>query len=183
MWYKIKDYDGYFINKHGQILSIKRMGNPVDRILKTFTDKDGYIVVSLCKDKKSCQKRLHRLIAETFLDKNNFKYMEWEDKDKIDTNNLVINHKDENPSNNNINNLEWCTVSYNNNYGTRLKKQSVSLSKQIEKYTLENEFICDYPSIQYVCDKFGYSKASISMCCNEKRHKAYGYIWKFKERD
>ena len=34
----------------------------------------------------------------------------------------VINHKDENPNNNNVNNLEWCTVSYNNNYNNRQKK-------------------------------------------------------------
>ena len=38
-----------------------------------------------------------------------------------------VNHKDENKTNNNSNNLEWCTVAYNNTYGTRLQRQANTL--------------------------------------------------------
>ena len=48
-------------------------------------------------------KRIHRLVAETFID-NPMHYPE-------------INHKDENKKNNNVMNLEWCTSSYNKRYG------------------------------------------------------------------
>ena len=39
---------------------------------------------------------------------------------------LYINHKDENPKNNNVDNLEWCTHKYNMNYGTRNRRISNS---------------------------------------------------------
>ena len=183
MWYKLKGYGGnYLINEKSQILSIKRKGNPINRILKTFIDKDGYVIVSLHKNNKSSQKRVHRLMAETFLNKTDFKSMPWENRKTINLNDLVINHKDENSKNNQINNLEWCTVTYNNNYGTRLTKQACSKSKQIDKFTLNNEYVCSYNSIKEICDLYGYNKSCISECCNGKRNKAYGYIWKFKER-
>ena len=53
---------------------------------------------------------VHRIVAETFINNpNNYKY---------------VNHKDENPSNNCVTNLEWCTQKYNINYGTGNQKRS-----------------------------------------------------------
>ena len=39
---------------------------------------------------------------------------------------VVINHKDENRWNNNVNNLEWCTASYNNNYNNGQKRRAIT---------------------------------------------------------
>lgn len=64
----------------------------------------------LSKDGKMKHYKVHRLVAMAFIP---------------NPNNLpIINHKDENPSNNNVNNLEWCTVAYNNAYGTARKRAS-----------------------------------------------------------
>lgn len=58
------------------------------------------------------KKLIHRLVVEYFLSNlNNFP---------------IINHKDKNPLNNNVSNLEWCTKAYNNSYGNRLKRVSIT---------------------------------------------------------
>ena len=67
------------------------------------SDKDGYKEVGL-RDVRGIRKfkRVHRIVAEAFIkNPNNYKF---------------INHKDNNPSNNNMNNLEWCSIEYNNKY-------------------------------------------------------------------
>jgi hypothetical protein len=83
-----------------------------EKILKPRKDKDGYEYVVLCVNCKTKTVSVHRLVCLAFLE---------------NPNNLpCINHKDENPSNNNVENLEWCTYSYNNTYNDlahrRMKK-------------------------------------------------------------
>ena len=78
-------------------------------------EKKKYKCVYLYKDKKRFFKLVHRLVAETFIPNlQNFP---------------EINHKDENPSNNRIDNLEWCDRIYNSNYGTLKKRRSEKMKK------------------------------------------------------
>ena len=98
----------------------------------------------------------------------------------------IINHKDENPSNNNVSNLEWCDVKYNCNYGTRnerVSKKHVNRkdqSKPIRQFTKDGAFIKEYPSINEVERQTGYINSHISQCCKGKLKSAYGYIWRYK---
>lgn len=95
---KIKDYPNYSVNHYGEVFN-----NKTGRKLKPLIKK-GYCGVYLYGEghRKFCL--VHRLVAKTFISNPN-NYPE-------------INHKDENPLNNNIDNLEWCTRKYNCNYGT-----------------------------------------------------------------
>lgn len=103
----IKSLDRFIIRKDGKPLHC------YGRLLKFSTDRDGYKIVGLTKDKKLKQFKVHRVVAEAFIP---------------NPNNLpCINHKDENPANNCVDNLEWCDSKYNNNYGTRNEKLSKSL--------------------------------------------------------
>lgn len=71
--------------------------------MKLSSDKDGYLSCGvILKDGTHKRKRVHRLVAEAFIDNTN--------------NYPVVNHKDENKQNNNVENLEWCTVEYNTRY-------------------------------------------------------------------
>ena len=92
----IPNFLDYLANRLGEVYSTK--GKIVPYKLKPKTDKDGYQIVALTKDKKKKSIGIHRLIAMTYLP-NKMNLPE-------------VNHKDGNKSNNNVDNLEWCTTKY-----------------------------------------------------------------------
>ena len=109
-WRDIEGYEGlYQISNLGRVKSFPRPTTP-GGILKTIKRKDGYCSIKLSKNGKVKKVLVHRLVAKAFIP---------------NTNNLpIINHKDENPSKNIVDNLEWCDYKYNNNYGTLPKRLS-----------------------------------------------------------
>lgn len=92
---KIPDFDGlYCITEDGKIWSCRR-----NKFLKPSLDKHGYHVIHLSKKGKLFWFRVHRLVAQVFIE-NQYNKPE-------------VNHKDGNKSNNSVNNLEWVTSSEN----------------------------------------------------------------------
>ena len=82
----------------------------------------GYLRASLTKDKKTTGKYIHRLVAEAFI---------------LNVDGLpAVNHKDEDKTNNSVENLEWCDNEYNDNYGTRNKRV---IETKIKKRILDPE--------------------------------------------
>lgn len=122
----------------------------------------GYLRVGL-KNKKYFF--IHRLVAEAFLP-NPSNYKE-------------INHKDENPKNNCVDNLEWCDRTYNINYGSRTEKATSSKQKPILQFDLNGEFIKKWDSIIDVERELGFKHSNISSYCLGKKKTAYGFIWKY----
>ena len=55
------------------------------------------------------------------------------------------------------------------------------LSKVVEQYTLEGEFVAEYPSAREAGRILGFSNSCIVHCCNGKRLTHQGYKWKYKE--
>lgn len=107
---QIKGFENYTIDTDGNIYSSYRQsfGKPK----ATKINNKGYVMVSLYKDKKECMKYLHRLMAENFID---------------NTNNLPeVNHKDGNKLNNTLDNLEWCTKSYNKKHSRRVLRNNLN---------------------------------------------------------
>lgn len=88
----IKNFPGYFITDDGKVISHK-FKQP--RVMKTYYQKSGYENVKLCRNNKTYGKRIHRLVAEAFLP-NPLNLPE-------------VNHKNHNPKDNRLENLEWCT--------------------------------------------------------------------------
>lgn len=133
VWKDIIGYEGrYMISNLGRVKSLSREvsnGKGVrkidEKIITPYTDELGYKKVSLKKDNKGKTSKVHRLVAIAFIPNP--------------MNLPQVNHKDENPSNNNVDNLEWCDAKYNVNYGNHNKKLSKALmgrkldKKQVEK--------------------------------------------------
>lgn len=114
VWKDIVGYEGkYQISNYGNVKSLNYKNSGEKRKLKLIKDKNGYLTISLRKNGKLKICKAHRLVAQAFIPNPG--------------NYPIINHKDENPSNNYVDNLEWCTYKYNNNYGTRLEKFANSI--------------------------------------------------------
>lgn len=127
-------------------------------------DKDGYYFVRLNKDKKRYHVKVHRLVALAFIP---------------NPNNLpCINHKNEIKTDNNVSNLEWCNVFYNNHYNNRYSKIK-NFRKPVFQYTIEGDFVCKFESIRAAAKSIGCSKGYIGNCCNGRVKSALGYVWKF----
>ena len=125
IWKDIPNFEGYYqASNLGRIRSVTRKAKVKilhndfrtikGQLISPAITKDGYLKVSLSKNHKRYYFKVHRLIAQTFIP-NPHNYP-------------VINHKDENKQNNCVNNLEWCSIKYNCNYGSRNQKISKSNS-------------------------------------------------------
>lgn len=156
----VKGYEGlYAVTPEGEVWSYRRK-----KFLGYHYDKRGYHRVSLYKDGKIKHYCVHRLVADAYIP---------------NPENLPqINHKDENKENNCLKNLEWCNSKYNANYGTRNEKISNSLKIPILQYTLDGEFVKEWPSATDVGKEVS---GHISSCAKGSRKTAYGFIWKYKE--
>lgn len=119
----IPNYEEYYkVSNYGRVMRMKTYDSRGhlrnERIKKNSNAKDGYLHVGLYRDGKEIKHLLHKLVAEVFLDKKDFKYMPDEDPSQVDLEKLEVNHKDEDKTNNRVENLEWCTHKYNTNYGS-----------------------------------------------------------------
>lgn len=121
IWKDIDGYDGFYqVSNLGNVRSSKTKQN----IYYSDTNK-GYFRVNLYKNKKRKSYSIHRLVAEYFLDNPN--------------NYPCVNHKDCNKKNNRVDNLEWCTYKYNNNYKGHNIKKYVSMAIYYLKKEYPNE--------------------------------------------
>lgn len=121
IWKRIEEYPNYEVSNLGRVRTTKYYSNAqkkyYDRILvlKQKTNRCGYNHVGLSNENGRKNKVIHRLVAKAFIpNPNNF---------------LEVNHKDGNKQNNKVNNLEWCTRSYNVTHAYRL-----GLKKPIQEY-------------------------------------------------
>ena len=118
----VKGYDGYYeVDQFGRVFGLDRIIKVNDngrnyekpiagKQLKQSMHTNGYKTVYLTKDGKTKTLFVHRLVAEAFIP---------------NVDNLpMVNHKDEDKTNNFVENLEWCTNDYNINYGTARKRQA-----------------------------------------------------------
>lgn len=167
-WKVIPDYSNYMVSNLGRFKNLK-----TNKILRQYVVMN-YLKVPLRND-NGARKMVasHRVVALVFIVTN----------DKS----LHINHKDENKLNNIAENLEFCTMEYNNNYGTRnnriskAQRNHIRKSKKVKQYDLDGNFIREWDSI---CDagRAGYDRKAISDCCHKEKgaHTSNSFLWSFQ---
>lgn len=170
MWKDIDGYEGlYQVSDTGEVMNVR-----TGKILKAGETKSGYLKVALSKDGIKKWYAVHRIVASTFIPNP--------------LNLPCVNHRNEVKTDNRVENLEYCTVAYNNSYGTRLKRVSEKKingkkAKVVLQFSLDGTFIKEFPSVREVERQLGFFQSHISDCCrgNTRRRTYKGYIWKYKE--
>ena len=159
---KIKGYENeYMVSDDGQVFRVLKNGL---KVLAPVIDKDGYYRVTLCKGNVKKTYPIHRLVAGAFIKKKH-------------VNETVINHKDENKTNNNVSNLEWCTVKYNTNYNGTAYRRAKSRKRAVKAISENDEFYFD--SATDAARELNISRGNIFSCLNGKRKTAGGFIWEY----
>lgn len=198
-WRDIPGYKGlYQVSSAGNVKSLPKYHSKIEKMLKGYTDKDGYIKVRLCLNTKIRKSHfVHRLVAISFI--NNEKCLP-----EVDHINTIKND-------NRVENLRWCDHKSNINNATTLKKKSESrkgiifseetlrkmsnakkgkklrpnvVSKIIERNQkpvkmIDNsrKTIAVFTSMKEAGIMTGINPRRISDVCLNKRNKAGGYIW------
>ena len=125
-------------------------------IIKDKIGTDGYKIISIEGKTKS----VHRIVAEAFIPNPE--------------NKPYVNHKDEDKTNNRVENLEWCDAEYNARYSAYKQLQPV------QQFSLDGTLIREYPSVGSVA-AFGFKPCMVSECIRERGYKKTyrGFVWKY----
>lgn len=184
-WVDIEGFeDRYQVSNFGNVKSLQRYvktsrGNGFrlikEKLLILRTNIDGYRELTLIKEGTEKYFQVHRLVALHFIPNPN--------------NYPCVNHKDEIKANNYDDNLEWCTVDYNNKYNSRQEKINIKLRsldntkinlkrKPVNQYDLQGNLVNKFMSINEA-NRSGWNGEFVSQCCRNLKEKYKGYIWKF----
>lgn len=173
IWKDIIGYEGkYQVSNLGNVRSLNYLNQKgFVKILKQSKHNKNsagiyYKMVTLCSNGKEQMKSVHRLVAEAFI----------ENPENLN----FINHKDENPSNNNVTNLEWCSPKYNSNYGTSKQRIRSKISIPILQIDIKTGSVIEYESLTDAANKTGLLKSKICECCKGSRNTHGGYVWQYK---
>lgn len=173
VWKDIKGYEGmYQISNCGRIKSLERI---IQRRTNAITvhekflqlgDNKGYKTVALANHGKIRYYQVHRLVAQAFIP----------NPDNLP----CVNHKNEIPSDNRVNNLEWCTKSYNNAYNQARVKAAMHRRIPIYQYDKNGLLLKEWSHAREAAEALGLNKHAIYECCVGRTKSSGGFIWKRK---
>lgn len=172
---EIKDFPGYFVSDEGDIYSTNYRNTKKQIKLKQTKIPKGYMYVGLCKNNHCVLKRVHRLVAETFIPNPE--------------NKPQVNHKNGIKTDNRVENLEWATPSENmlHRYSV-LKQHGVGYGKTGKNNKL-SKVVLQIKNGKIIAEFYGTKEASritnipqpnICKTIHNERTHAGGYQWKYK---
>lgn len=180
IWKDIEGYEGFYqVSNLGNVRSLNWGKQGYVRNLYLKHHPRGYRQVELVKNGKRKMLTVHRLVAQAFIP----------NPDGLTS----INHKDEDKTNNRVENLEWCDKRYNFWYSWDLhhtsrpmkkvrKRTNSSYSNHLNKVAqlnLDGTVVRIWDNIASIKRELSFNNWSITQCCKGNRATAYGFRWQF----
>lgn len=155
-----RDFTKYEVFEDGRIWSYK-----TNKFLKPGTDSSGYQQVALTDNEgNSKMYKVHRVVYEAVTG-------------EPIPENLEVNHRSEDKTENFFDNLELVSHKENCNYGTRNARVLKALSKQVGAYK-DGELVMVFPSTQEA-SRQGFHQSAVAACCRGERNTHKGYTWRY----
>ena len=177
LWKNVEGTEGmYQVSNYGRVLvrDYRAKGYWREQI-SSKRDRAGYRTVPIYYNGKRKVVLLHRLVAFAFIPNPN--------------NYPVVNHKDQNPSNNVASNLEWCTIQYNATYADAVERRKARITgvyrsnDAVAQYALDGTFIKVHKSSRdasfAVCGSRTLKAETIVEVCRGSRQMCCGYQWRY----
>ena len=149
----------YLVSSHGRVMGIGTYNTcKKGELIKLHKKRgrNGYMQARFYDNGRAKTFEIHLLVAKAFVP---------------NPNNLpMVNHIDEDKTNNHVGNLEWCTNQYNIRY---------SNAKAVDVYTKDGEFVETLEAITDAAAKYNSETSNISACCKKKYGTCNGYQFRY----
>lgn len=167
-WRDVVGYEGrYMVSSMGRVYSCPNHIHN-GKFINSGKYPNGYCRVMLTLHGKKKFTTVHRLVAEAFLpNPNNYPY---------------VNHKDEDKTNNSVENLEWCSPQYNSTYGKVSREKRIAnckLGRAVVQVSLNGEDVAVFPSLAEASRRFGVSACNILNACTGVTQTSAGFKWRY----
>lgn len=181
VWKPITHHEGaYEVSSHGRVRSLTR---EVDSGLGWGYEKPGrilkaskysrllYLRVQLPKQTGDAKRKLHlvhRLVAKAFIP----------NPESLPT----VNHKDGDPSNNKVENLEWMSYSDNHRHSFQELGRRIGTERRVRQLTLTGEPVTEFGSLVEAGKSVGLKfPSNIHACCKGRRKSCRGFQWEYAD--
>lgn len=154
--------------KKYEVSNLGKIKNKTGKILKGYKSSGGYLYIDIHENGNHHHPRIHRVVAEAFVD---------------NPNNLPqVNHINGIKTDNRGINLEWCSAKENIRHAYKnglYDKHKGFKRTKVNQYDLQGNLIKQWDCMRDIEKKYNVTHTAIRFCCLGRIKTCKGYIWKY----